>query len=79
MMSLNTFNKFSSFLHSEMKIDANYKILLTDRLGEELEFDSLDIMGIIFFIEDEIDNKITEDEIKNLKTVKDVVDFIDKY
>jgi acyl carrier protein len=45
---------------------------------EDLDIDSISMMTIVVNAEEKFDVKIPDDEVKNLKTVGDAVDFIVK-
>ena len=44
---------------------------------DDLDIDSLSMMTIVTHAEDKFGVKIPDEEVKNLKTVQDAVDFID--
>ncbi len=59
------------------QLDINKEDLSADtNLIEDLEVDSLDVVEMMMSIEDEFDVEIPETEIENLKTIGDVVDYI---
>lgn len=45
---------------------------------EDLHADSLDIVELIMALEEEFDAEIPDEEAENLKTVGDVIDYIEK-
>lgn len=47
------------------------------RFAEDLNADSLDIVEMIMAFEEEFSTSIDDEEAENLKTVKDVYDYID--
>ena len=49
----------------------------TTNIAEELGADSLDLVEILMSLEDEFGISIPDEEIPNLKTIKDLVDYID--
>lgn len=53
----------------EVKLEAN--------IIDDLDADSLAVMQVVMALEEEYDMEIPEDEVMNLKTVKDVVDYIE--
>lgn len=53
------------------------KITLEMDLIEDLNINSYDVMSIVGRIEDEFNLEIPDEEIRNLKTVKDVVNYIE--
>ncbi|OQC15724.1 MAG: Acyl carrier protein [Firmicutes bacterium ADurb.Bin080] len=48
------------------------------KLVEDLKADSLDIVQMLIVIEDEFNVEFSDDEIASLKTVGDIVAFIEK-
>lgn len=48
------------------------------KLKEDLDADSLDYVELRMELEDEFDIEIAIDEIDSIKTVQDVVDFVNK-
>jgi acyl carrier protein len=55
------------------------EIQLESRFEEDLEADSLDVVEMIMLIEEEYEFEIPEEIAETLKTVKDVVDYIEKH
>lgn len=53
-------------------------INLSSRLVEDLGADSLDVVEMIMAFEDEFGISLPDEEVENMKTVKDVVDYISK-
>lgn len=71
-------------------IEGKIKRILSDKLGledveiggasllmDELGLDSFDALRIIFEVEDEFDIKVPPAEVIGIRTVEDVVDYID--
>ncbi|HRY13706.1 MAG TPA: acyl carrier protein [Syntrophomonadaceae bacterium] len=55
------------------------QIKLESRFEEDLEADSLDVVEMIMMLEEEYEFEIPEDVAEKLKTVKDVVDYIEQH
>lgn len=72
-----TFNKVKEIILSELSISAD-KITRESRLQEDLGADSLDAVELIMNVEDEFDIQISDDEATDIKTVGQLVDFIDQ-
>ena len=72
-----TFEKVRDIIAEQLSMDKN-KILETTVMAEELGADSLDFVEILMSLEDEFSVSIPDEEIPNLKTIKDLVDYIDK-
>ena len=52
-------------------------VQLDKSFTEDLDIDSISMMTIVVNAEDKFGVKIPDEEVKNLKTVQDAVDFID--
>jgi len=55
------------------------QIQLESRFEEDLEADSLDVVEMIMLLEEEYEFEIPEEVAEKLKTVKDVVDYIEQH
>ncbi|WP_306231359.1 acyl carrier protein [Agrococcus beijingensis] len=55
---------------------ATENVQLEKSFTDDLDIDSISMMTIVVNAEEKFDVKIPDDEVKNLKTVKDAVDFI---
>ena len=77
--------------HTTDEILSGLAELITDETGiaadqvqmeksftDDLDIDSISMMTIVVNAEEKFDVKIPDDEVKNLITVKDAVDFIEK-
>ena len=69
-----TFEKVQAIIANQLGID-EAEVQLTTDFENDLKADSLDVFQIISEIEDEFD--ITIDTDQNLKTVQDLVNYID--
>ena len=47
-------------------------------IQDDLGADSLDVVDLLMSIEDEFEVEVPDDEIENIKTVGNLVDFIEK-
>ena len=63
---------------SEVTGKNNINITLKTRLDNSLDISSLGLIQLVCAIEDEFDIEIPNAQIKKFKTVKDVIDFIEK-
>ncbi len=73
-----TIDKVKEIIAKQFSVDAK-KISDDTNIAEELGADSLDLVEILMSIEDEFGVSIPDDAIPNIKTVKDVVEFIDSH
>jgi len=55
---------------------ATDQVQLDKSFTDDLDIDSISMMTIVVNAEDKFDVKIPDEEVKNLKTVGDAVDFI---
>ncbi len=55
----------------------NNEIEMDMDIAEDLGADSLDVVELLMSIEDEFSMEIPDEEIENIKTVGDLVSFID--
>ena len=74
---METFNKVVSLLAEQLGIDAS-TITLESEVVKDLGADSLDIVQMLMSLEDEFGITVVEDDVANLKTVKDIVNHIEK-
>ncbi len=63
----------------EVKGIASDDILLESSFEEDLDADSLDVVEMIMLLEEEYEFEIPEEIAEKLKTVKDVVEYIEKH
>ena len=52
------------------------EITMNTSFSDDLEADSLDLVELIMAIEDEFNLSVEDEEVENIKTVGDVVNFI---
>lgn len=71
------FEFVKNLLVENMQVDES-KISREANIIEDLGADSLDIMDIVNDIEKEYDITIPQEEYENLRTVGDVIDFVEK-
>lgn len=71
------FNKVQNLLAEQLNI-APEKITKESRLLEDLGADSLDFVEMLMSLEDEFGISISDEQAKEMKTVGDVVDYIEK-
>lgn len=70
------FEKLKEIIATQLEIDAE-SVTLDTRLGEDLNADSLDIVEMLMSLEDEFGVDIPDEEIEKMKTVGDVVAYIE--
>lgn len=72
------FEKIREIMVDTLSCDEE-KISMDLRLNEDLGIDSLDAVELVMAIEEVYDIKIPDDELPNIKTVKNIVDCVTKY
>ena len=73
---MTTFEKVSEIISKQLSINKD-KIKEETVMAEELGADSLDMVEVIMDLEDEFGISIPDEAIPNLKTIKDLDDYID--
>lgn len=69
-------DKIKAIIAENLSLEAE-EITLESSLQEDLGADSLDAVEIIMAIEEEFNVEIGDDEAKNIKTVKDIVNYLE--
>ena len=69
------FEKIKTLLAEQLEVDAE-EMSLDTKIAEDLGADSLDVVELLMSIEDEFEVEIPDEEIENLKTIGDVVEYI---
>ncbi|MCK6596144.1 MAG: acyl carrier protein [Bacteriovoracaceae bacterium] len=70
-------DKVIKLISDATKIDAS-KITLETSFVDDLNLDSLDIVELMMKMEDEFGVEIPEEDAEGLKTVKDIVTYLEK-
>ena len=71
----NEFEKIKEILAEQLDADPE-EMTMDTKIAEDLEADSLDVVELLMSIEDEFEVEIPDEEIENLKTIGDVVEYI---
>ena len=74
-MSSSVFERLQKILAEQFEIDED-DITLNSDIVDDLGADSLDVVDLIMAIEDEFEVEIPDEDIENIKTVGDVVNYI---
>lgn len=69
-------DEVKEILSEQLGISAD-KIELSSNLAEDLSADSLDAIDIVMSIEDQYSIEVPDETIENMKTVEDIVNFIE--
>ncbi len=70
------FNEVREILSEQLDVDED-KIELTTSLSDDLGADSLDAIDVVMTIEDQYSIEVPDDVIETMKTVEDIVNFIE--
>ena len=70
------FDKVKEIIVNELNVDAE-KVTLEANLKEDLGADSIDAVEVIMSLEDEFGISISDDAAQNIKTVQDLVNYIE--
>lgn len=73
---MSVFEQVKAIICKELKLDPS-KVLEDSNLKDDLGADSLDAVEIIMDIEDEFNIQIDDTEAENIKTVGDIVKYIE--
>ena len=71
------FDKVKSIIVDQLDVDED-KVTLSSNIQDDLGADSLDIVDLVMSFEDEFDLEIPDDQVENIKTVGDVVKYIEE-
>lgn len=74
---MNIFEEVKAIIVDELNVDAE-KVTIDADLKEDLGADSLDAVEVIMSLEEKFDITIDDAEAQSIKTVRDLVDYIEK-
>jgi acyl carrier protein len=75
---MNIFETLKSLISSDLGVDED-TIDMDSRLIEDLGADSLDAVELIMSIEDTFEIEVADSDADSLKTVKDIVEYIENH
>lgn len=70
------FEKVREILCNQLDFDED-KVTMESSIVDDLGADSLDVVDLVMSLEEEFDVEIPDEEIENVKTVGDMVRFIE--
>ena len=70
------FEKIKKIIAEQLDVEEDV-IKETSSITDDLGADSLDVVDLVMSIEDEFDVEIPEDQVENIKTVGDIVKYIE--
>jgi len=71
------FEKVRSIIVDQLDVEED-KVTMNANIQDDLGADSLDIVDLVMSFEDEFDLEIPDDQVENIKTVGDVVKYIEE-
>lgn len=71
------FEKVKNIIVDQLDVDED-KVTMNANIQDDLGADSLDIVDLVMSFEDEFDLEIPDDQVENIKTVGDVVKYIEE-
>ncbi|OJU09886.1 MAG: acyl carrier protein [Clostridiales bacterium 43-6] len=72
------FEKVREILVSQLDVEES-EISMESSLVDDLKADSLDLVDLLMSLEDEFDVEVPDEEIENVKTVGDLVRYIETH
>ncbi len=73
-----SFEKVKSILVDGLDLEED-QVTLESKIKEDLGADSLDMVDLIMSIEDEFNIKVAESDTASIKTVGDIVNYIEQF
>lgn len=70
------FEKLRDIVVDQLDVDAD-KVTLSASIAEDLGADSLDIVDLVMSLEEEFDMEIPDEAVENIKTIGDIVKYIE--
>ncbi len=67
--------KVKAIVSEQLEVDLNN--LTAETTFEEIDADSLDIVELVMALEEEFDLEISDQEIENIKTIGDIISYIE--
>lgn len=70
------FEKLKEIIIDQLDVDEN-EVTLSADIQSDLGADSLDVVDLIMSLEDEFEMEIPDEAVENIKTVGDIVSYIE--
>lgn len=71
------FEKVRSIIMDQLDVEED-KVTMDAAIQDDLGADSLDVVDLVMSLEEEFDIEIPDDQVENIKTVGDVVKYIEE-
>ena len=72
------FEKVREILCEQLEIDPD-EITLDTNIIDDLGADSLDLVDFVMSLESEFDKEIPDEDVENIKTIGDIVSYIESH
>ena len=74
---MDIFEKVKDLIADQLDVDDKDNITEASSITDDLGADSLDVVDLVMALEDEFSVEIPEDQVENIKTVGDIVKYIE--
>lgn len=74
---MDIFEKVKDLIAEQLDVPDKDSITETASISDDLGADSLDVVDLVMALEDEFSVEIPEDQVENIKTVGDIVKYIE--
>ena len=74
---MDIFEKVKDLIADQLDVDDKDSISEASSITDDLGADSLDVVDLVMALEDEFNVEIPEDQVENIKTVGDIVKYIE--
>ena len=71
------FEKLKDIICEQLEVEAE-RVTMESNIMDDFDADSLDLVDIVMSVEDEFEVEVPEDAVEKMKTVGDVVKFIEE-
>ena len=73
---MDVFEKVRSLISEQLDIDEDK--ISPETTFEEIDADSLDVVELVMALEEEFDIEIADEAVENIKTVADIINYIEE-
>lgn len=70
------FDKLKEIIMDQLDVEED-EVTMDANIQEDLDADSLDMVDLVMSVEEEFDLKIEDEDVEKIKTVGDIVSFIE--
>ena len=71
-----TFDKVKAIMIDQLDVDED-KVTMDASIFDDLGADSLDVVDLVMSLEEAFDIEIPDDQVENIKTVGDIVKYVE--